>query len=77
MRAAPFLVRLVLLSEDEEDAYLDEGMQAEENVFSVDYDVWIDEGNYPLKSDILFIHGQRGWRWARSSASHSTGGCAA
>lgn len=31
-----------LLSEDEEDAYLDEGMQAEENVFSVDYDVWID-----------------------------------
>jgi hypothetical protein len=32
-----------LLSEDEEDAYLDEGMQAEENVFSVDYDVWKDE----------------------------------
>ena len=32
-----------LLSEDEEDVYLDEGMQAEENVFSVDYDVWIDE----------------------------------
>ena len=32
-----------LLSEAEEDAYLDEGMQAEENVFSVDYDVWIDE----------------------------------
>lgn len=31
-----------LLSEDEEDAYLDEGMQAEENVFSVDYDVWKD-----------------------------------
>lgn len=31
-----------LLSEEEEDAYLDEGMQAEENVFSVDYDVWID-----------------------------------
>lgn len=34
--------RMKLLSEDEEDAYLDEGMQAEENVFSVDYDVWID-----------------------------------
>ena len=34
-----------LLSEDEEDVYLDEGMQAEENVFSVDYDVWIDEEN--------------------------------
>lgn len=32
-----------LLSEDEEDVYLDEGMQAEENVFSVDYDVWVDD----------------------------------
>lgn len=32
-----------LLAEDEEDVYLDEGMQVEENVFSVDYDVWIDE----------------------------------
>ena len=32
-----------LLSETEEDAYLDEGMQAEENVFSIDYDVWKDE----------------------------------
>ena len=32
-----------LLTEDEEDVYLDEGMQAEENVFSIDYDVWIDE----------------------------------
>ena len=32
-----------LLSEEEEDVYLDEGMQAEETVFSVDYDVWIDE----------------------------------
>lgn len=31
-----------LLSEEEEDAYLDEGMQAEEDVFSIDYDVWID-----------------------------------
>ncbi len=35
--------QMKLLSEEEEDAYLDEGMQAEENVFSVDYDVWIDE----------------------------------
>lgn len=34
--------RMKLLSEAEEDAYLDEGMQAEEDVFSVDYDVWID-----------------------------------
>jgi DNA-directed RNA polymerase subunit RPC12/RpoP len=32
-----------LLSEEEEDVYLDEGMQAEENCFSVDYDVWVDE----------------------------------
>jgi hypothetical protein len=32
-----------LLGESEEDAYLDEGMQAEEHVFSVDYDVWKDE----------------------------------
>lgn len=31
-----------LLSEEEEDAYLDEGQQAEEDAFSVDYDVWID-----------------------------------
>ncbi len=35
--------KMKLLSEDEEDAYLDEGMQAEEDAFSVDYDVWIDE----------------------------------
>ncbi len=34
--------KLQLLSEEEEDAYLDEGMQAEEDAFSVDYDVWID-----------------------------------
>jgi hypothetical protein len=32
-----------LLSEEEEDVHLDEGMQAEENMFSIDYDVWIDE----------------------------------
>lgn len=35
--------KMKLLSEEEEDVYLDEGQQAEENVFSVDYDVWIDE----------------------------------
>jgi hypothetical protein len=34
-----------LLSEEEEDVYLDEGMQAEEELFSIDYDVWIDEEN--------------------------------
>lgn len=32
-----------LLSEDEEDVHLDEGMLAEESVFSIDYDVWVDE----------------------------------
>jgi len=35
--------RMILLNEEEEDAYLDEGMQAEENTFTVDYDVWKDE----------------------------------
>lgn len=35
--------KMKLLSEEEEDVHLDEGMQAEEDVFSVDYDVWIDE----------------------------------
>lgn len=32
-----------LLTEEEEDVYLDEGMQAEEDVYSIDYDVWVDE----------------------------------
>jgi len=32
-----------LLSEEEEDVHLDEGMIAEEEVFAIDYDVWIDE----------------------------------
>lgn len=35
--------QMKLLSEEEEDVHLDEGMQAEENVFSVDYDVWVDQ----------------------------------
>ncbi|MBC8110672.1 MAG: hypothetical protein H7Y04_06390 [Verrucomicrobia bacterium] len=34
---------MVMLNEDEEDVYLDEGMQKEENVFSVNYDVWVDK----------------------------------
>ncbi len=38
-----------LLSEAEEDAYLDEGMQAEENLFSMDYDVWKDEETGHIK----------------------------
>ncbi len=32
-----------LLSEEKEDVHLSEGQQAEEDIFSVDYDVWIDE----------------------------------
>ena len=32
-----------LLTEEEEDVHLDEGMQAEETLHSIDYDVWIDE----------------------------------
>src|SRR5258707_2470778 len=35
--------KMRLLSEDEEDVHLHEGMQAEENIFSIDYDVWLDE----------------------------------
>lgn len=41
--------KMRLLSEDEEDVHLDEGMQAEENIFSIDYDVWIDEKSNDLK----------------------------
>ena len=42
-RVSPDGRQMKLLSEEEEDVYLDEGMQAEEDAFSVDYDVWIDE----------------------------------
>lgn len=38
-----------LLGEEEEDVHLEEGMQAEESVFSIDYDVWIDEGSGEVK----------------------------
>ena len=41
--------KLRLLGEEEEDVHLEEGMRAEENVFSVDYDVWIDEKSGDLK----------------------------
>lgn len=41
--------KMKLLSEDEEDVHLDEGMKAEENIFSIDYDVWIDEKTKELK----------------------------
>jgi hypothetical protein len=42
-RISPDGRKMKLLSEEEEDVYLDEGMQAEEDAFSVDYDVWVDE----------------------------------
>jgi hypothetical protein len=42
-RVSPDGRKMRLLSEEEEDVYLDEGMQAEEDAFAVDYDVWIDE----------------------------------
>lgn len=41
--------KMRLLSEAEEDVHLNEGMQAEENVFSIDYDVWIDEKSGDVK----------------------------
>lgn len=41
--------KMRLLSEDEEDVHLNEGMQAEENIFSIDYDVWIDETTQDLQ----------------------------
>lgn len=41
--------KMRLLSETEEDVHLTEGMQAEENVFSIDYDVWIDEKSGDVK----------------------------
>lgn len=41
--------KMKLLSEEEEDVYLDEGMQAEENIFSVDYDVWVDDQSGEIK----------------------------
>src|SRR6478609_4802240 len=41
--------KMRLLSEDEEDVHLNLGMQAEENIFSIDYDVWIDESTAEVK----------------------------
>jgi hypothetical protein len=48
-RISPDGKKMRLLSEEEEDKYLDEGMQAEENAFSVDYDVWIEEASGYIK----------------------------
>jgi len=41
--------KMRLLGEEEEDVHLEKGMQAEENIFSIDYDVWIDENNGDVK----------------------------
>jgi len=41
--------KMRLLSEEEEDVHLNEGRQAEENIFSIDYDVWIDEKSSDIK----------------------------
>ncbi len=41
--------KMRLLSEDEEDVHLDEGMQAEESLFSIDYNVWVDEQTGEVK----------------------------
>ncbi|MEO1050947.1 MAG: hypothetical protein AAFX87_09975, partial [Bacteroidota bacterium] len=41
--------KMRLLSEKEEDVHLDEGMQAEEEAFSVDYDVWVDDQTAEVK----------------------------
>jgi hypothetical protein len=35
--------KMRLLAEHEEDVHMDAGMKAEEDVFSIDYDVWMDE----------------------------------
>jgi len=41
--------KLRLLGEEEEDVHLEEGMLAEENAFSIDYDVWVDEKSGEVK----------------------------
>ena len=42
-RISPDGRKMKLLTEEEEDIFLDEGMQEEENLYSIDYDVWVDE----------------------------------
>ncbi|MFZ5999430.1 MAG: hypothetical protein ACOYW3_02910 [Bacteroidota bacterium] len=48
--------KMRLLSEDEEDVHLEQGMQAEENIFSIDYDVWLDESNNEVKIEKYWGH---------------------
>lgn len=50
-----------LLSENEEDAYMEDSMLAEENIFSVDYDVWKDEtsGFIKIEKYAGHLHAQK------------------
>lgn len=41
--------KMRLLSEEEEDVHLDAGKLAEEEIFSIDYDVWVDEKTSDVK----------------------------
>ena len=51
-----------MLSESEEDVHLDEGQRAEEKIFSVDYDVWVDEA-----SDYVKVEKYKGYLHAEKS----------
>jgi len=48
--------KMKLLTEEEEDVHLDLGMQAEENIFSIDYDVWVDESSGDVKIEKYLGH---------------------
>ncbi|HQQ97665.1 MAG TPA: hypothetical protein PLX35_10395 [Cyclobacteriaceae bacterium] len=48
--------KMRLLSEEEEDVHLDEGRQAEESIFSIDYDVWLDEKTGDVKIEKYLGH---------------------
>jgi hypothetical protein len=50
-----------LLSESEEDAHLDAGMQAEEKFFTVDYDIWVDDktGYKKIEKYMGFEHAEQ------------------
>jgi uncharacterized membrane protein len=48
--------KMKLLTEEEEDVHLDLGMQAEENIFSIDYDVWVDDASGDVKIEKYLGH---------------------
>lgn len=60
-RISPSGNKMRLLSEEEEDVHLDEGMRAEENFFTVDYDVWIDDksGFKLIEKYMAFQHAEQ------------------